>query len=138
MYRRPLLVSMILIAAGAVATGLADAPVKFRDLPLPIQKTIEKQANGSPIGGISREMRREKTIYEAEFEVNGHTEAVSVDDTGVIVETENHLEIDDLPGHARFILEKTKHMANLLRLVYQTALHPNPDGSEADLQHFAK
>lgn len=130
MYRKTLWVSMILITAGAIATALADAPVKFRDLPLPVQKTIEKQANGSAIGGFSREMRRGKTIYEAEFEVNGHNEAVSVDNTGAVVEVENQLEINDLPGHARYLFEKARHMANLLRLVYQTALQQNPGGSE--------
>ena len=130
MYRRPLLVSTILVAAGAIASALADSPVKFRDLPRPVQKAIEKQANGSPIGGISKEIRRGKTIYEAEFEVNGHNGALSVDDTGAVVEVENQLEMDDLPGHARFALQKVKHMANLLRLVYQTALQQDPGRSE--------
>ena len=125
MHRKPLLLLMILVAAGFIVTALADVPLRFTDLPPAVQKTIAKEANGSPIGGLSREVERGKVIYEAEFEKNGHAEAISVDHTGAVVETEAKLEIDDLPGHARFAIEKAKYAANLLRLLYRTTVSAN-------------
>ena len=122
MCRKLLLASMMLISAGVIATALADAPVKFRDLPPAVQATIERQANGNAVGGFSRERFAGKSVYEAEFEVNGHNKTVSVDQTGAVVEVEGRLELDDLPGHARFSILKAKHTANLIRLVYQTTL----------------
>lgn len=130
MYRKALLVSATLWAAGVMATALADVPVRFRDLPPAVQKAIEKQANGRAVGGFSKEGHAGKTIYEAEFEVNGHSEAVSVDDSGTVVEVEKRLEVGDLPSHARFAIEKAEHMANLLRLVYQTTLQQNTGAPE--------
>lgn len=122
MYRKLLLASIVLISAGVMAAVLADVPVKFGDLPPAVKQTIEKQANGNAVGGFSRERFTGKTVYEAEFEVDGHNKTVSIDPTGAVVEVEVRLEVDDLPGHVSFAIQKAKHMANLIRLVYQTTL----------------
>ena len=124
MYRKPLLL-LILGAAGFIVTALADVPLKFTDLPPAVQKTIEKEANGSAIGGFSKEVEHGEIIYEAELEKNGHPETISVNDAGVVVETETQLEIDDLPGHARFLTDEAKYAVNLLRLIYHTTVSAN-------------
>jgi len=88
MYRKPLLLLMILVAAGFIVTALADVPLRFTDLPPAVQKTIAKEAKRQPNRRTLKEVERGKSSTRLNFEKNGHAEAISVDQTGAVVETE--------------------------------------------------
>lgn len=84
----------------------AEKRVKMESLPPAVQKTVQEQAKGATIRGLSKEIEDGKTFYEAELKVNGHNKDVLIDAAGSVVEIEEEVALDSLPAPAKDAIEK--------------------------------
>ena len=98
-----LAVPALLVASGVSA---AEKRVKMESLPPAVQKTVQEQAKGATIRGLSIEMEDGKTFYEAELKVNGHNKDVLIDPAGSVVEVEEEVALDSLPAAAKDAIQK--------------------------------
>lgn len=88
----------------------SEKPVKMKDLPKPVQKTVKEQSKGATVRGLSKETDQGNTYYEVALKVKGHNKDVLIDPTGAVVETEEEVAIASLPPAVK--AEFDKHAAN--------------------------
>ena len=88
----------------------------MRDLPEPVRRTVEEQARGAALRGLSREVENGKTYYEAELKVAGHGKDVLIDASGAVVEIEEVVPMASLPAPARESLQKIIAVGKLVKL----------------------
>ncbi len=93
----------VLLIAGLAAGGMAAAQdqekkIKRSDLPAAVEKTVVAESAGATIKGFSQEKENGQIFYEAEMTVNGHTKDVLIDANGAVVEVEEEVAVDTLPG----------------------------------------
>ena len=93
-----------LLAASGVSA--AEKRVKMASLPAAVQKTVQDQAKGATIRGLSKEIEDGKTFYEAELKINGHNKDVLIDPAGLVVEIEEEVALDSLPAAAKDAIQK--------------------------------
>jgi hypothetical protein len=93
----------LLVASGASA---AEKRVKMESLPPAVQKTVQEQAKGAMIRGLSKEIEDGKTFYEAELKINGHNKDVLIDPAGSVVEVEEEVALDSLPAAVKDAIQK--------------------------------
>lgn len=94
---KPALITFCLILA-AVAS---EKKIKKSELPAVVQKAADEQSKGATVRGYSQEVENGKTLYEVELTVNGHSKDVSLDAHGKVVEIEEEVALDSLPGAVR-------------------------------------
>lgn len=75
-----------------------ELKIKRSDLPPAVEKTVAAQSEGASIRGFSQEKENGQTLYEAEMVVKGHSKDVLIDSSGGIVEVEEEVAMDALPG----------------------------------------
>ena len=75
-------------------------------MPPAVQKTVQEQAKGATIRGLSKEIEDGKTFYEAELKINGHNKDVLIDPAGLVVEIEEEVALDSLPAAAKDAIQK--------------------------------
>lgn len=86
------------IAVCAFPTLLAsETRVQMKDLPKPVQKTVQEQSKAAKLRGLSREVENGKTFYEAETTVDGKSRDILIDATGAIVEVEEATNLQSIP-----------------------------------------
>lgn len=84
----------------------SEKPVKMKDLPEAVQKTVREQSIGASIRGLAKEIKDGKTFYEVELRVNGHSKDVLIDPTGAVVEIEEQVRVNSLPPVVKTAIEK--------------------------------
>jgi hypothetical protein len=84
----------------------AETPVKMKDLPPAVQKTVAEQTKGAQIKGLSKEVEKGQTMYEVETMVNGKSRDLLIDAAGALVSVEEPVAIDAIPAAAKASLEK--------------------------------
>jgi hypothetical protein len=98
----------------AFVTGLAtlsaaqaqEKKLKREELPPAVEKTVAQQSKGAAIRGFSTELEDGKRLYEVELVVSGHGKDISMDEKGNIVEVEEEVSIESLPGGVKDGLTK--------------------------------
>jgi hypothetical protein len=96
--------AVFVIVASALLTASAisqEKAIKRAQLPKPVEATVAAQSQGAKVRGFSVEKENGQTYYEAQFLVNGHTKDVLMDPDGKIVEVEEQVAMDALPGQVR-------------------------------------
>jgi len=63
-------------------------PLKWQDLPAPVQNTVKQQGGSEKIADIDREDRRGQTVYEVEFEREGRNVEIHVAADGKLLADE--------------------------------------------------
>ena len=94
---------LTMVFANAFAAG---KPVKMKDLPPAVQRTVQEQSKGATLRGLSTEVEHGKTIYEVEMTVNGRGKDVSMDASGTVIEVEEEVALGSIPAAARTAIEK--------------------------------
>ncbi len=108
-------IAALLVAGLALAD--TESKVQFKDLPAPVQKAAkEQQSRGATLRGYSKENERGKTFYEIETLVNGKSKDTLVDESGTVVETEQEIDMANIPQAARQALKKEAAGAKILRI----------------------
>jgi hypothetical protein len=102
------------LTLAALLTGLAtlsaiqaqEQKLKREELPPAVEKTVAQQSKGAAIRGFSTELEDGKRLYEVELVVSGHGKDISMDEKGNIVEVEEEVSIESLPGGVKDGLTK--------------------------------
>lgn len=102
------MVIRIAIALGFVPVALlaAETPVQMKDLPVPVQKTVQEQMRNAKLRGLAKEVENGKTFYEAETIVNGKSRDILIDSGGTVVEVEEATDLAAIPEPARKALQQ--------------------------------
>jgi len=99
-------IGIIVTAIGALAGGAAAQKLQMKDLPPAVQKTVQDEAKGAEIKGLSKETEHGKTEYEVETIVNGKHRDFNVDTKGNVTVVEVESSLDGIPAGARSAIEK--------------------------------
>jgi uncharacterized membrane protein YkoI len=83
------------------AAAAQEKKITRADLPPAVEKTVAAQSQGATIRGFAREVEKGKTYYEAEMTVNGRGKDMLMDASGAVVEVEEEVALDSLPGAVR-------------------------------------
>lgn len=106
-----------LILCTALSGADTEKKIKMKDLPPPVQAAVKDLTKDNAVlAGLAKEVENGKTLYEAEFKVNGHTKDVTMDETGKIVTTEEEVSLASLPAPAREAMQKAVGKRKLVRL----------------------
>jgi uncharacterized membrane protein YkoI len=96
----------VAISVLPVALLAAETRLQMKDLPAPVQKTVQEQTQNAKLVGVSKEVENGKTFYEAETTLNGKTRDVLIDPSGTVVEVEEATDLAALPEPARKDLQE--------------------------------
>jgi uncharacterized membrane protein YkoI len=94
----------------------ADQPVKMKDLPPAVQKTVQEQSKGATIRGLSKEIEDGKTFYEVELTADGHNKDILMDASGAVVEVEEQVALDGVPAAVKATIEKSAGTGKILKV----------------------
>jgi uncharacterized membrane protein YkoI len=94
----------------------ADQPVKMKDLPPAVQKTVQEQSKGATIRGLSKEIEDGKTYYEVELTADGHNKDILIDASGAVVEIEEQVALDAVPAAVKATIEKSAGTGKILKV----------------------
>src|SRR5579871_5160914 len=106
-----ILASSLLFIMPALA---AEKPVKMKDLPAAVQKTVQEQTRNAELNGLSQETENGQTYYEAETKVNGKSRDVLIDTAGKVVEVEEQTTLESVPAPVKATLEKAARGGKIL------------------------
>jgi hypothetical protein len=101
-----LLAALVAVLAGPPAIQAQEKKLKREELPPSVEKTVAEQSKGAKIRGFSTEVEGGKRLYEVELEVSGHGKDISMDKLGNIVEVEEEVPMESLPGNVKDGLTK--------------------------------
>ena len=76
------------VSVAFTATSFAGQTVSLQQVPAPARETIQKTAAGAKITEVERESEAGKTIYEAEFTVDGQKREIKVTSDGKLLSNE--------------------------------------------------
>src|ERR1700752_4834067 len=98
------------LMALAVVLGIAGAAsakgLQLKDLPAPVQKTVQDTLKGGEIKNISKEVEKGVTQYEVESMLNGGHRDFNVDSKGKLIVVEEEVALDSIPAAAKAAIEK--------------------------------
>jgi hypothetical protein len=89
-----------------LAFVLAAAGLELKNLPAPVQKTVQDTLKGGQIKSISKESEHGVTQYEVETMLNGKHRDFNVDTKGKLIVVEEEVDIASIPAAARAAIEK--------------------------------
>ena len=87
-----------------------------KDLPKAVQATVQKETQGAEIVGISKESEDNKTIYEIETKIKGHTRDMLIDDKGNLMEVEEETSLATVPAAVQAEIKKSIGTSKLVKL----------------------
>ncbi len=93
-----------------------EGKLALKDLPKPVQTTVQKETQGATIVGISKETDAGKTVYEIETKVNGRSRDMLVDDKGALTEVEEETALASLPAAIQAEIKTCIGKSNLVKL----------------------
>jgi len=97
---------LALLTAVAISGVTAAASLQLKDLPAPVQKTIQDTLKGGQIKNISKEVEKGVTQYEVETMLNGKHRDFNVDAKGKLVVVEEEVDLAGIPAAAKAAIEK--------------------------------
>ena len=100
------LAALVIGLATLSAIKAQEKKLQRGELPPAVEKTVAEQSKGAAIRGFSTELEDGKRLYEVELVVSGHGKDISMDEQGNIVEVEEEVAIESLPGSVKDGLTK--------------------------------
>lgn len=96
-----------LVFCANTSARVSEKPVKMKDLPEAVRKTVQEQSKGATLRGLTKEVEKGQTFYEAELKVNGHNKDLLIDSSGAIVEIEEMVALNSLPAAVKATILKS-------------------------------
>ncbi len=96
----------VFLLFGVAVTFAAETKLKMEDLPAAVRQAVSEQTKSAELRGVSKEIEKGKTYYEAETMVNGRSRDLLIDGTGHVVEVEQEVDLSSIPEPARNALQK--------------------------------
>jgi uncharacterized membrane protein YkoI len=94
------------LCASLVAAEDVEEKVSLDRIPAAAAKTLQGQAGGEKITGLSKEKDEGRTVFEATFKKNGHVHDVTVDEAGKLVSDEMTIALSEAPEVIRQAIER--------------------------------
>lgn len=100
--------SIVLTVAGMLASGaaLAQKKLTLKDLPAPVQATVQNELKGGEIKSIGKETEDGVAQYEVETILNGKHRDFNIDTKGKLLVVEEETSIDSIPAAAKAAILK--------------------------------
>jgi uncharacterized membrane protein YkoI len=100
--------SIVLTVAGMLASGaaLAQKKLTLKDLPAPVQATVQNELKGGEIKSIGKETEDGVAQYEVETILNGKHRDFNIDTRGKLLVVEEETSIDSIPAAAKAAILK--------------------------------
>ena len=95
------LLAILVLGGSAHAQDKKGKGLQLKDLPAPVQKTVQANLKGGEIKNISKEKEDGVEQYEIETMLNGKTRDFDVDTKGTLLVTEEGTTIDAIPAAAK-------------------------------------
>ena len=111
------LVMAVAMIAGSGMAHAADQKITLKNLPPAVKATVDAEAKGATIKGISSEKENGKTVYELETLVNGRTRDLMIDAAGKVYVVEEQLDVDKAPPAVKAALEAKGKIVTLESVV---------------------
>jgi len=92
---------LIALPVAAAEKAAKEEKISIGEVPEAAQKTILHEAAGNKVREIEKETENGRTVYEAEWRVDGKEVEVKVAPDGKLLERETEIALKDLPGPAR-------------------------------------
>jgi uncharacterized membrane protein YkoI len=89
--------SLIALAVASLNLFAAERKISKADLPAPVQKTADEEAQGATIRAYSKDIENGKVEYEVQVVGNGHSKDFTIAPDGSLIEIEEQVNIDALP-----------------------------------------
>jgi hypothetical protein len=93
-----------------------EKKIVMKNLPKPVQQTVQAQSKGATVLGISKEIEDGQTFYEAEMKVDGRSKDILIDAKGALVEIEEEVNLNSMPAPLQAEIRKSLGTAKLLKL----------------------
>jgi len=93
-------------AALCLGTAMAEKKLTLKDLPGPVQKTIQEELKGGEIKSIGKETEHGVAQYEVETMLNGKHRDFDVDTKGNLLAVEEETSLDSIPAAAKAAILK--------------------------------
>src|SRR3981081_3561060 len=94
------------VAGVATAQEGAEKKVKMQNLPAAVQDAVKQHSQGAKLRALATEVDSGKTVYEAEFTVDGHSKDITFDANGQVVSVEEETTLASIPAPARAAIQK--------------------------------
>ena len=99
--------AICVLGVGVCLTGsAAETKVTMEQLPPAVQSAIKEQAAGATILGASKEREHGHMTYEVETKKDGKGRDLTFDEKGSLLEVEQELDLDSVPGPVRQAIQK--------------------------------
>lgn len=96
-------VAAVLLSINATSQ---ERRVKRSDLPPAVRKAADEQTNGATVRGYTTEVENGQREYEVETVVDGRSRDVTISLTGTVLEIEEQVQAESLPGQVREALQR--------------------------------
>jgi hypothetical protein len=106
--------AVLTVLAGTTVAAAAEKKVTMKDLPTPVQKSVQAQMPGATLKGLTRETDNGKVFYEAELVVNGHTKDVIMSPDGSVATIEEEVPLTSLPAPVKAAFEQRAARGRIL------------------------
>jgi len=90
----------------ALVCPLSAKSLLLKDLPAPVQKTVQETLKGGEIKNISKEVEKGVTQYEVESLLGGKHRDFNVDAKGKLIVVEEEVDLASIPAPAKATIEK--------------------------------
>jgi len=92
---------LVLTCAAASQGATQERRLKRSDLPAAVQKTADQESEGATVRGYSSEKNGDQLEYEVAMTLRGRNRDVTIAADGSVVEIEEEVALDSLPGPVR-------------------------------------
>ncbi|MGD0010856.1 MAG: hypothetical protein ABSE93_20220 [Terriglobia bacterium] len=128
--------SILMVTLGFTAGLASEKATTMKDLPAAVQRTVQEQSKGAAILHLSREVEGGKTVYEVEMKVKGRGKDVTIDGSGAVLEVEEEVALESIPGAARAAIKKATGSGQITKV--ETVTEGNQLAYEAHLRKDGK
>ena len=97
---------VVLPALAALVCPISAKSLQLKDLPAPVQKTVQETLKGGEIKNISKEVEKGVTQYEVESMLGGKHRDFNVDANGKLLVVEEETDLASIPAPAKAAIEK--------------------------------
>jgi uncharacterized membrane protein YkoI len=126
------------IVIGLLLSSLvaAEKKIQAKDLPPAVQKAVQAEVRGGTIKGYAREVDNGKTMFEVETMRNGHSRDLLFDANGTLVQVEEAMSFESVPGAVKSALEsrgrvlKVEQVTRGSSVTYEGVVQKNGKKSE--------
>jgi hypothetical protein len=113
-YSRMITVSVTAFALTVAAS--AEKKIERSALPPAVEKTVQAQSKGATIKSFTLETEDGLTSYEAAMVVNGHGRDIEIAKDGTLLEVEDEVALNTLPGAVQSALTAKAAGAKIVKI----------------------